>query len=185
MKMTDRVRCYIAHTFKHRKFVKEVLTPRLHAIGIDTKNPFYEPDGTTKRPEVALADKADIQGLSTSDIAKDVSKVSKSNGYSEISLQEKEKEKWIQMVRAKNKQIVKRDLHFINGTDFTVAYLTDLSAGTCCEIFWTGVVKKRPVFLICDNPELTMHPWIMYSCKKGKIVKNIDELIRVLKRKYG
>jgi nucleoside 2-deoxyribosyltransferase len=170
--METQVKAYLAHTFKHRKFIKEVLTPKINALGIKTKNPFYETDGTTKRKEVALADQTDCQGLSTSDIAKQ-------------SPQDKEKEKWIQMVRANNKLIVQRDLHFINTTDLTIAYLTEISAGTCCEIFWTGVVKKRAVFLLTDNPEVFMHPWIIYSCRKGKICKTMDELLRALKRRYG
>lgn len=170
--MKAQVRCYLAHTFKHRQYIKNVLTPKLNSIGIDTKNPFYEPDGTTKRSEVALADKAEINGLSTAEIAKQ-------------SNQDKEKEKWILMVRSNNKRIVQRDLHFINQTDFTVAYLTELSAGTCCEIFWTGVVKRRAVFLLCNNPEIFMHPWIVYSCRTGKICKSEEELIKTLRKRYA
>jgi hypothetical protein len=171
-KVKTQVRCYLAHTFKHRQYIKNVLTPKLNAIGIDTKNPFYESDGSTKRKEVTLADEHDIKGLSTSEIASQAEK-------------DKEKEKWIQMVRANNKRIVKQDLNFINQTDFTVAYLTEISAGTCCEIFWTGVVKRRAVFLLCNNPEVIMHPWIMYSCKKGKICKTEEELIKTLRKRYA
>ena len=124
--METQIKAYLAHTFKHRQFIRDVLTPKVNAVGIRTRNPFYETDGSTKRPEVELADKADIQGMSTSDIAKEAD-------------QDKEKEKWIRMVRLNNKHIVQRDLHFINQTDITIAYLTEISAGTCCEIFWTGL----------------------------------------------
>lgn len=169
-----QVRAYLAHTFKHRKYVKEKLTPFVNAIGIETRNPFYEQDGSTKRKEVELADKAEIQGLSTSDIARQA-----------ISQDDKEKQKWIRMVRANSSRIVPRDLHFINTTDFTIAYLTDISCGTVNEIFYTGVIKRRPVFLLTNNPEVYEHPWIIYSCRFGKICKTEEELKQALKRKYG
>jgi hypothetical protein len=168
-----QVKAYLAHTFKHRKYVKEILTIRVNAIGIETRNPFYEPDGTTKRREVELADKAEIQGMSTSDIAK-------------VAQEDKgDLKKWMTMVRHNDKKIVKRDLGFIDRTDFTIAYMTDISAGSTCEIFYTGVIKKRPVFLLTDSVEVSMHPWISYACRHGKICKNIEELIRTLKRRYG
>lgn len=168
-----QVRAYLAHTFKHRKFVKEVLTPRVNAIGIETRNPFYEPDGSTKRKEVKLADEAEIQGMSTSDIAR-------------VAQKDKgDLKKWITMVRHNDKKIVRRDLGFIERTDLTIAYMTDISAGTTCEIFYTGIIKNRPVFLLTDNPEVAMHPWISYACRHGRICKTVDELIRALKRKYG
>lgn len=166
------VKAYLAHTFKHRKFVKDNLTSRVNAIGIQTRNPFYEPDGTTKRKEVALADSAEIQGLSTSDIAKNAKG-------------DADKEKWMRMVRCNSRKIVTRDLRFIDNTDFTIAYLTDISVGTTSEIFYTGVIKRRPVYLLTDNPEVYEHPWIIYACKYGKICKTIDELVKILERKYG
>lgn len=175
-----QVKCYIAHTFKHRFYVRDKLTPKIHALGISTKNPFYEPDGTTLREEVRIADDADINGLSTSDIAKEVS-----NGYSKISKKGKEKEKWIRMVRSRSKMIVPRDLHFIDSTDFTVAYMSDISAGTTCEMFYTGVIKRRPVFLLTNNPEVFEHPWIIHSCRYGKVCNTEEDLIKALKRKYN
>jgi len=178
-----QVKAYLAHTFKHRFYVRDKLTPKIHALGIYTKNPFYEPDGTTKRQEVRLADQADITGLSTSDIAVEANNV-KSDGYSKISASDKEKEKWIRMVRSRSKQIVPRDLSFIDGTDLTIAYMTDISAGTTCEIFYTGIIKHRPVFLLTDNPGVYEHPWLIHSCRFGKICKTEEELIKSLKRKY-
>lgn len=169
-----QVKAYVAHTFKHRKFVKEVLTVRVNSIGIETRNPFYEPDGTTKRKEVEIADKAEIQGMSTSDIAKAAQ-----------NEESKDLKKWMMMVRHNDKKIVTRDLRFIDHTDFTIAYLTDISAGTVCEIFYTGVIKKRPVFLLTDSVEVSNHPWISYACRNGRICKTVDELIRALKRRYG
>ena len=170
-----QVKSYLAHTFKHRKFVKDILTPQINAIGILTRNPFYESDGTTKRKEVELADKAEIQGIITSEIAAEATKTKDGDDM----------KKWIRMVRKNSKHIVVRDLRYIDRTDFTVAYLTDISAGSICEIFYTGVIKRRPVFLLSENPEVVEHPWIIYSCRYGKICKSVSELIRLLKRKYG
>lgn len=166
-----QVKCYLAHTFSHRKYIKEVLTPKVNALGILTRNPFYESDGSTKRVEVVLADKGDIQGLSTSDIIK--------------SQETKDQKKWTNMVKKNSKKIVTRDLEFIDRTDFTIAFLTELSKGTSDEIFYTGVIKRRPVFLLCDKPEITNHPWVIYECRFGKICKTLDELMRVLRKRYG
>jgi nucleoside 2-deoxyribosyltransferase len=149
------------------------LTPKVNAIGITTRNPFYESDGTTKRKEVELADKSEIQGMSTSDIAKGSQAPEKAD-----------LKKWMTMVRHNDKKIVIRDLGFIDSTDFTIAYMTDISAGTTCEIFYTGIIKKRPVFLLTNNVEVSMHPWISYACRYGKICKTEEELIRFLKRRY-
>lgn len=154
-----QVRAYLAHTFKHRKFVKEVLTPRINALGILTRNPFYEPDGSTKRKEITFADN--------------------------FTGEETENERLIRMIRSGNKIIVPRDLGYVDRTDFTIAYMTDISAGTTSEIFYTGVIKRRPVFLLTDNDLVSNHPWIIYSCRRGKICKTLDELIRVLKKRYG
>lgn len=164
-----RAYAYLAHTFKHRKYVKEVLIPKIRAVGIETKNPFYEVDGTTKRQEVKIADEVKIQGIE---------KLCPKTGYPDNI-------KWVRMIRANDDKIVVRDLHFIDRTYFTIAYMTTISAGTMSEIFYTGCILKRPVFLLTDNPEVYEHPWVTYSCRKGKICKTEEELLRVLKRKYG
>lgn len=165
------VRAYIAHTFKHRKYVKDILIPKINALGIATRNPFYEADGTSKRKEVLLADKCDINE-STSEI------LPSREGN-------KDKEKWVNMIRLNDKTIVKRDLGFVDRTDFTIAYMTDISAGTTCEIFYTGIIKRRPVFLLTNNTTIIGHPWISYACRYGKICKTVDELLKVLERRYG
>lgn len=170
-----QVRAYIAHTFKHRFYVRDKLTPKIHALGIATKNPFYEPDGTTLREEVRIADEADIQGLGERP----------SNGYSEIATTKEAKEKWIRMIRSRSKKIVPRDLGFIDTTDLTIAYMTDVSIGTTDEIFYSGVMKRRPVFLLTDNLEVSSHPWILHSCRFGKVCRTEGELIKALKRKYN
>jgi hypothetical protein len=155
-----QVRVYLAHTFKHRKYVKEVLTPRINALGILTRNPFYESDGTTKLEGVKIADDEKCNNT--------------------------EEERLRQMARSGSGiKVVQRDLGYVDRTDFTIAYMTDISAGTTSEIFYTGVIKRRPVFLLTDNNLVSNHPWIIYSCRRGKICKTLDELIRVLKKRYG
>lgn len=139
--------------------MRDILTPRVNAIGITTRNPFYEPDGSTIRKEIAFADSPQCK--------------------------DDELARLVRMIRSGNKQIVPRDLGYIDRTDFTIAYMTDISAGTTSEIFYTGVIKRRPVFLLTSNDNITNHPWIVYSCRRGKICKNIEEIIRVLKKRYG
>lgn len=147
--------------------MKEIVTPKLHEIEIDTRNPFYEVDGTTKREEVALADELEK------------TKTEKTSfGYPNV-------ENWINMVRNRNKNIVKRDLGYIEKTDIIVAYLKDVSAGTTMEIFYGGVILKKPVFLLSENKEIHNHPWYNYCCRRGKICGSLDELIKELKKKYG
>jgi hypothetical protein len=163
--MANKICAYLAHTFIHRKYVKEVVTPVLLTIDIDTRNPFYEINGTTKREEVRIADMCETKGITIND--------------------DPEMKKWIESIRKNNRTIVKRDLGFIDKTDITVAYLTLISAGTTCEIFYTGVILKRPVFLLTDNPEVINHPWYIYSCRYGKICKSLEELILELKKRYG
>jgi hypothetical protein len=156
-----QVKCYLAHTFNHRKFVKDVMIPKINAIGIETKNPFYETDGKSKWKHINLADEIEAQG--------------KQIDYFEV----------IKKCNLKSKSIVIRDLKFIDRTDFTVAYLKEISIGTCNEIFYTGVIKHRPVFLLTEDERIVAHPWIIYACRQGKICKTLDELLRVLKRRYG
>ena len=121
-----RTKAYIAHTFSHRKYVRDTLIPVLHEVGIATRNPFYEVDGTTRRPEIKMADEFEIRGIP----------VEKNPDI----------ERWLLMVRKNTRNIVKRDMGYIDRTDITVAYMTAISGGTTCEIFYTGVILKRPVF---------------------------------------
>ena len=162
------VRAYVAHTFGHRKYVKEVLIPKINALGILTKNPFYEPDGTTKRAEILLADKINVKGTNRR----------ANHGF------EREREQWIEMCRKERAKIVDRDLGYIDHTDFTIAYMTDISAGTTSEIFYTGVIKRRPVFLLSPNKSIRDHPWLIYGCRFGKVCATEEELLSILKRKY-
>lgn len=163
--MVDKIRAYLAHTFSHRKYMRDVLTPELLKIGIVTRNPFYEVDGNTKREEVKIADMFEIKGITAND--------------------DPETKKWLESVRKNNRGIVKRDLSYIDRTDITVAYLTAISAGTTCEIFYTGTILKRAVFLLTNNQEIINHPWYIYSCRHGKICGTLEELILELKKRYG
>jgi hypothetical protein len=156
-----QVRAYLAHTFKHRHYVRDILTPKVHALGITTRNPFYETDGSTKQKHIQIADEKESKGLKVD--------------YLEVC----------KMANMTSTTIVTRDLAYIDRTDFTIAYLTDLSKGTSDEIFYTGAIKRRPVFLLCDNPMLCNHPWLVYECRFGKICKTEAELIKALKRRYG
>jgi hypothetical protein len=157
----EQVRAYLAHTFCHRHFVRDELTPKIHALGVATRNPFYEPDGTTKQKHIQVADEIETRGGKA-----DYLKVCREANMSKV-------------------QIVKRDLGYIDRTDFTIAYMTTLSKGTSDEIFYTGVIKKRPVFLLCADPLLREHPWLVFECKYGKICATEEELIKVLRKRYG
>jgi hypothetical protein len=155
------VKAYLAHTFQHRLYVKDVLVPKIHALGIRTRNPFYEQDGTTKWKHIQFADDKEVHGEKVD--------------YLQI----------VKMANSSSKTIVTRDLGYIDRTDFTIAYMSDLSKGTSDEIFYTGVIKRRPVFLLCSNEHLCNHPWLIYECRFGKICRTEEELIKALKRKYG
>jgi hypothetical protein len=155
------VKAYLAHTFQHRKYMKDVLSPKIHALGIRTRNPFYEADGITKWKHIKFADDIEARG---------------------------EKVDYLQIVKMANtnsKTIVTRDLRYIDGTDFTIAYMTNLSKGTSDEIFYSGISKRRPVFLLCPDPTLCNHPWVVYECRFGKICQTEEELIKALKKRYG
>lgn len=164
MQKKKTIKAYLAHTFVHRQYIKGTVTPVIRALGIVTRNPFYEDDGSSKRPEVRFADELDIQ----------------SGIPDKIDFTDKKTLDWMTMVKRKNARIVGRDLKFIDNTDITIAYMTDISAGTTCEIFYTGVIHSKPVFLMTDNPKIAQHPWIIRSCKKGKIVSNLPDLLKAL-----
>ena len=142
---------YVAHTFVYRHFVKDKLCKFLHKIGIDTNNPFYLKDGSTVRPEVTLADKMEIEGIDP-----DTNKA------------------WLNMIKQSSESIVTTDLQLIDKSDGIVAFMSSWSGGTTCEIFYTGFVRKKPVFLISNNISIYRHPWMMESCKYGKIFKSYE-----------
>jgi hypothetical protein len=157
-----QVRAYLAHTFKHRQYIRDFLTPKIHALGISTRNPFYEPDGSTRQSHIARADEYEKQTGMPADYQKVCKEVNQSA-----------------------QTIVKRDLRYIDHSDLTIAYMTDLSKGTSDEVFYSGVIKRRPVFLLCTDVRLCLHPWLVYECRFGKICHTEEELIKELRKRYG
>jgi nucleoside 2-deoxyribosyltransferase len=91
---------------------------------------------------------------------------------------------WMLKVKRKKSYIVHRDLKMVDNADIVIAFMDNWSGGTTCEIFYMGVIKDRPVYLVTNNyPDIYLHPWMNYACRRGKIVKSLDELINVLKNK--
>lgn len=162
---------YIAHTFGERHHVRDTLIPKLQKLGINTRNPFYKPDGTwmANRPEIKLADTGG------------------------------ESAKWVKTVKSRSVDIVETDLDliFING-DGIIAYMPEGSTGTTCEIWSCGglfkwILKKNlipreymeiflgmPVFLVTASSRLFMHPWIKYATVK--VFKTEVGLLNYLKK---
>jgi hypothetical protein len=142
---------YIAHTFSERVFVRDELIPKLHKLGVDTLNPFYEADGSWKegRPEIKIAD---LGGQTP---------------------------KWKRTVESRSVDIVETDLDLIREADGIIAYMPEGSTGTTCEIWTCGGIFKwlekvgyplkefmnKPVFLITTSSRLLMHPWISYATR--------------------
>jgi len=148
---------YIAHTFELRHEVKNNIQPKLEQLGFKVYNPFYN----EKRVEVELADKLEEKGLNPREV-----------------------KEWIYKVKNRNKEIVIEDLRLINKSDIIVAVMNEYSAGTICEIAYHGIFKEKPVYILTDNERIINHPWMNYATRKGKIIKDINELIEILKRRY-
>jgi len=157
-----KVKSYLAHTFSLRHYIRDEVTPRLIEISIEPLNPFYKRDGSTARMEVKIADEMGVKGIDP-----------------------RQAKEWMLRVKSKNKRIVATDLKMIDKADIIIAFMNSWSGGTTCEIFYMGCIKERPVYLVTENyPDIFLHPWMVYACRKGKIVKSLDELVKVLKRKY-
>lgn len=154
---------YIAHTFEIREYVRDVLTPRLHELGIETMNPFYNPDGSWRedRPEIKVAD------------------------------QEGQSQKWKNTVEKRKDNIVENDLEMIFfKSDGVIAIMPNISAGTLCEIWSNGLIKwfmkhnfinglvNKPVLLVTESERNRMHPWVNYAC--DGIFRDDEELIDYL-----
>lgn len=155
---------YTAHTFTERKFVRDVICPFLQKIGLETENPFYNPDGTVRRgrPEVEIADQM------------------------EAGIDPRDNVKWMKSVEKKSTGIVDKDLALIDKTEGIVAFMQQWSGGTTCEIFYAGRVQKKPVFLITGNAGIYRHPWMVEACKHGgKIFKSFRAFKRYMRKKYN
>jgi nucleoside 2-deoxyribosyltransferase len=73
------------------------------------------------------------------------------------------------------KGFIKRDLKDIEECDVLVAYMPRLSAGTCMELFYAKLRKKRTI-TICEieNPS----PWILaYSDVMLNTLKDLEDLL--------
>ena len=112
---------YIAHSIIERAQVKE-MCKRLQAIGIETINPFYLPDGSWRpeRPEIKRIDEGKLDPY------------------------------FIQN-KAKAKAIVEADLRHIEEADGVIAFLKEASVGTSMEIFYCSWVLHKPVFVITEK----------------------------------
>lgn len=152
---------YTAHTWNQRVIVRDDICPFLNSIGIETRNPFYEPNGISTRPEVRLGDKLEAEGI---DIWTNT--------------------EWVKSVKRLNKTIVKRDLDKIDNSNAIMAYMLNWSGGTTCEIFYTGYVNKKPVFLVTTNLKIFSHPWMIDACRYGRIFKSLESFKRYMRRHH-
>lgn len=159
---------YIAHTFSERHFVRDKLIPKLHDLGCDTLNPFYEPDGSWKdgRPEIKAADKGGMDA------------------------------RWAKIVKSRSVDIVETDLKLIRDADGIIAYMPEGSTGTTCEIWTCGGIFKwlekigypieefidKPVFLITTSSRLLMHPWINMLLNLVGFIEVSEASFIILKR---
>jgi len=74
---------------------------------------------------------------------------------------------------------IRRDLEDIDRCDVLIAYLPKLSAGTCMELFYAKLKKKKTI-CICqiENPS----PWIIVH--SDVILKKIEELEDTFKQNF-
>jgi len=160
VKMTKSL--YTAHTFSLRELIRDDIVPFLHSIGIRTRNPFYDENGIAHRTEVRMADELQSKGINP---ATD--------------------ENWWKLVKSESVNIVERDISWIDECDGIVALMQEWSGGTVCEIFYTGYICKKPVFLITSNPAIFKHPWMIESCKYGgKIFKTLHSFKKWMRKRY-
>jgi len=157
---------YIAHTFGERHFVRDEFIPKLHKLGIETINPFYNSDGTwmERRPEVRFVDEGG------------------------------ESAEWAKIVKSKSVNIVDTDLDLIRKADGIIAFMPEGSTGTTCEIWICGGVFKwlekigysieeflnKPVFLVTTSSRLLMHPWLKYATVR--MFRSDEAFLKYLKK---
>lgn len=112
---------YIAHSIIEREHVKGVCL-KLQAIGIETFNPFYLPDGSWRpeRPEIRRIDNGTLDPYY-------IKNKSKANG------------------------IVEADLRLIEQADGIIAFLKSPSVGTSMEIFFCSYILHKPTFVITEK----------------------------------
>lgn len=153
-----KIYAYLSHTFGLRVYVRDIVMPAILKIGIETKNPFYDQEGRCSREHIKFADKIESKGMDPTQVAA-----------------------WWKTLSRLNKSIVNGDLGLIDSCDITIANMEDISIGTTSEIFYSGSVRKIPVFLLSQKKQVREHPWIIYACSKGKIVETLPELLKALR----
>jgi nucleoside 2-deoxyribosyltransferase len=123
MKKNGRIprKFYIAHSIIERDHVKGICL-KLQAIGIETFNPFYLPDGSWRpeRPEIRRIDEGKLDPYY-------IKNKSKANG------------------------IVEADLRLIEAADGIIALLKSPSVGTSMEIFFCSYILHKPTFVITEK----------------------------------
>lgn len=123
-----------------------------------------------------------IQGMERKqDYRKILRKILESHNFQVIDPWEREKvvyeyrrEDWWNTVPIKG--FIKRDLEDIARSDFFVAYLPKISAGTCMELFH-AYEKGKPIFIIS---KLNLSPWIVAHATG--IFANFDEFDMYLRK---
>jgi nucleoside 2-deoxyribosyltransferase len=123
MKKNGRIprKFYIAHSIIEREHIKQVCF-KLQAVGIETINPFYLPDGLWRpeRPEIKKIDEGKLDPYYI-----------KNN--------------------QKAHDIVDSDLRRIELADGIIAFLKSPSIGTSMEIFFCSYILHKPVFVITEK----------------------------------
>jgi len=122
-----------------------------------------------------------IQGVETKQSYRDaIREICTRRGYEVVDPWAREKviykatqDNWWNMVPAAD--FIRRDLEDIEKCDILIAYLPILSAGTCMELFYAKLKKKKTI-CICqfENPS----PWIIVH--SDMILTGIEELEKAL-----
>ena len=72
-------------------------------------------------------------------------------------------------------EFIRRDLEDIEKCDALIAYFPRLSAGTCMELFYAKLKRKKTICICCiDNPS----PWII--AHSDTVLNTIEELEKTL-----
>ena len=84
--------------------------------------------------------------------------------------------------RFNEKKIVEGDLKLIRAADGLLGIIgKKTTVGTLMEIFYAGVVLKKPVYLVIEKKKLRGHPWLRYCA--DEIFPNFEEAKRFLRKK--
>ena len=144
---------YIAHKITTRHSIRDDIIPFLHECGIETVNPFYNPDGTTRkdRPEIKSIDGGRLE---------------------EYGITRK----------VQSRDIVERDLEKIRKSDGIIAFIEESSIGTAMEIFYCARWCKKPVFVVTTSYSGHPWLIYLTTMSDGKLVKDKKELVKAIKK---